>query len=51
MLFNKFSFGEKGFRYIIGYKVDKKVRSLCILLPEMTVFRRDLMKLNKCLFW
>lgn len=31
----KIYFGKKSFKYIIGYKNDKKVRLLCIILPKM----------------
>ena len=35
-------FGEKSFRYFIGYKDDHgKVMSLCIMLPKMSACRRD----------
>ena len=36
MVFNKISFGKKGFKNFIGYKDGKKVRPLCILLPKMS---------------
>ena len=38
---NKFPFGEKGFRYFIGYKVGKKVRPLCIMPSKTSTYRRD----------
>ena len=41
MVSNKVSFCKKGFKYFIGYKNGKKVRPLCILLPKMSVYRRD----------
>ena len=41
---NKVSFRKKGFKYFIGYKDTKKIRILCIFLPKMTAYRKDLMK-------
>ena len=35
MIYNKVSFGTKEFKYFIQYKDDKKVKSLCIILPKM----------------
>ena len=35
---NKVSFG---FKYFIGYKDHKKVTPLCILLPELSAYRRN----------
>ena len=44
-------FGEKSFRYFIGYKDDHgKVMSLCIMLPKMRHVEEILMKLNIHLF-
>ena len=40
----KVSFGKKGFKYFIGYKDEKKKRLLCILLPKMSAYRRDIDK-------
>ena len=37
---NKVPFGKKGFKYFIGYKSDRKVRLLCIILPKMCACRR-----------
>ena len=48
---NKVSFGKKGFKYFIGYKDTKKIKPLCIFLPKMSAYRKDLkMKLNIYLF-
>ena len=33
MISNRISFGRKAVRYFIGYKDDKKVKPLCIMLP------------------
>ena len=38
---NKVFFGKKGFKYFIGYKNAKKIRSLCIFLPKMSAYRKD----------
>ena len=48
-VYNKFSFGKKGFKYFTGYKDAKKIRPLCIFLPKMSTYRRDL-KPKMCLF-
>ena len=40
IVFNKVPFGKKGFKYLIGYKDDKKVRLLCIMLPKRSRYRR-----------
>ena len=39
---NKAFFGKKYFKYFIGYKDAKKLRSSCILLPKMSVYRKDI---------
>ena len=39
---NKISFGKKGFKYFIGYKDAKKIRPLCIFLPKISAYRKDL---------
>ena len=39
----------KNFKYFIGYKDDKKVQPLCIILPNMSVYV-VLMKLNIIFF-
>ena len=41
LLSSKASFGRKDYKYLIGYKDDKKVRPLCLMLPKMSAFRRD----------
>ena len=38
---NKVSFGEKGFKYFIGYKDAKKMRPLCKFLPKMMAYQTD----------
>ena len=38
---NKVSFGEKGFKYFIGYKDAKKMRPLCKFLLKMIAYWTD----------
>ena len=38
---NRVSFARKDFKYLIGYKVGKKFRPLCVMLPELSAYRRD----------
>ena len=38
---NKVPFGKKGFKYLISYQDAKKIRPLCIFLPEMSAQRKD----------
>ena len=45
---NNVSLGKEGFKYFIGHKDDKKIRSLSISLPKM--IEETLMKLNMYLF-
>ena len=38
----KVPFGKKGFEYLIGYENDcEEVMPLCVILPKMSVYRRD----------
>ena len=39
---NKVPFGKKDFKCFIGYKDVKKVRLLCIILPKVIVYTRDI---------
>ena len=39
---NKVSFGKKVLKYFIGYKDDRKIRLLCVFLPKMSAYWRDL---------
>ena len=32
------SFGEKGFKYFIGYKDDDKINLLCIIVPKVSEY-------------
>ena len=38
---NRVSFGKKGFKYFIGYKDNKKVRPLYIMLPKVSAYKRN----------
>ena len=31
-------FGEKGFKYFIGYKDDDKINLLCIIVPKVSEY-------------
>ena len=35
------SYGKKGFKYLIGCK-DAKIRPLCIFIPKMSAYRRNI---------
>ena len=48
---DKISVSKNFFKYFIGYKDDKNVKTLCILLIQKRVHGQEiLMKLNVCLF-
>ena len=47
---NKISCGKNDFRYIIGYKDGKKIRSLWIFLPKMSAYIIDFDKTKGVLF-
>ena len=47
---NKVSFGKKDFKYFIGYKDAKIIKSLCIFLPKMNGCSRDFDKTKYMLF-
>ena len=36
---NKFPFGIQDFKYFISYKDNKEIRSVCIFVPEMSVYK------------
>ena len=38
---NKVLYGKACFNYFIDYIDDRKVKSLCIILPKMYAYRRD----------
>ena len=37
---NKFPFGKQNFKYFVGYKDNKNIRTLCIFFPEMSIYKR-----------
>ena len=37
----KVSFGEKRFKYFIGYNDAKKIKPLCIFLAKMSAYGKD----------
>ena len=47
---NKFSFGKQYFKYFICYKDDRKIITLFIFCPEMTIYRKDFDK-TKCMYF
>ena len=52
MVSNKLPFGQY-FKYFIisfGYKYNKKIRPLCILFPEMSIYQRYFDK-TKCMYF
>ena len=46
MVSNKFPFGKQDFKYFIGYKDNKEIRSLCIFFPETSIYKRYSDRLN-----
>ena len=48
---NKVFFGKKGFKYYNGYKYAKKIRPLCIVLPKLTLCRKDFDDTKLMSFW
>ena len=52
LLCNKVPFKKKDFEYFIGHEDDsEKIITLCIMPPKMSAYRKNLTKLNICLFW
>ena len=47
---NKIPFGKQDFKYFIGYKDNKKIRPLCILFPEMSIYKIYSDK-TKCMYF
>ena len=43
-----FSFGKQDFKYFIGYKDNKEIRLLCIIFPEISMYKRYSNK-TKCM--
>ena len=48
---HRLPFCKQDFKYFIGYKGNKKIRSLSILLPEWVYLRNFLIKLNVYILW
>ena len=47
---NKFPFGKQDFKYFIGFNDNKEIRPLCIFLPEMNIYIKDILRrLNVCI--
>ena len=38
LISGRVSYGKKGFKYLIGYQDDDKIKPLCIMLPELTEY-------------
>ena len=47
---NNLSFVKQVFKYFIGYQVPKKNKPLSIFRPKMSVYKRDLIKLDVCIY-
>ena len=47
---NKFPFGKQDFKYFIGYKDNKEIRSLCIFVLGMIIYERYSNK-TKCMYF
>ena len=47
---NKLSFGKQDFKYSIGYKDAKKIRSLYKFPPKMSINEIFFIKLDLCIF-
>ena len=46
---NKFTFGKQDFKYFLGYKDNKEVRTLCIFFLEMSIYKKNIqIRLNIC---
>ena len=46
-VFNKVSFGKKGFNNFIGYRDNEKVKPLCIMLPKVSGYTQ---KFNETIY-
>ena len=44
---DKFKLSDDGFKHFIGYQEDEIVKSLCISLPEMSRYVKDLEEKTK----
>ena len=43
---NKLPLGEQDFTYFTGYKASEIIRYLCIMRPQMIIYKRNLMKID-----
>ena len=50
VVFSKFPFGKKDFKCFISYKDDRNVTPLTIILPNMSTYKKKLIKLNIYVF-
>ena len=50
VVFSKFPFGKKDFKCFISYKDDRNVKPLSIILPNMSTYKKFLIKLNIYVF-
>ena len=56
---DKFKHSDKGFKYFVGYADDNIIRSLCIVLPQMSGYikyldndrKMCLLKLKMIMYW
>ena len=47
---NKFTFGKQDFKYFLGYKDNKEVRTLCIFFLEISIYIKNIqIRLNVCI--
>ena len=42
--------GKQDFKYFIGYKFNKEVRSFCIFFPDISIYKRYSDN-TKCILW
>ena len=47
---NKFPFRKQDFKYFIGYKHKKELRTLCIFFPKLSIYKRYSDK-TKCMYF
>ena len=48
---DKFKHSDKGFKYIIGYQEGEIVKSLCIILPQMSGYIKCFKNGGKSIFF
>ena len=47
---NKFPSGKQDYKYFIGCKDSEQIRLWCIFYPQMTIYIKNLMKIDKFIF-